>query len=60
MLSSVLKDFPGYVEVNPYLDFRDIPESWGCPKLIIKAYKRYGIWLSAELEVVKKFYKPNK
>lgn len=60
MLSSVLRDFPGYMEVSSGLEFREIPESRGCDKLIIKAYKNYGIWFSPELEVVKKYYKPNK
>lgn len=58
MLSSVLKDFPGYVPINNCNTFKDVPESKGCPKLYIKAYRWHGEWSDRTCEVIRKYYKP--
>lgn len=60
MLESVLKDFPGYVRINGWNTFKDVPQSTGCPKLFIKAYRWHGEWSEPNCEVVRKYYKPNK
>lgn len=58
MLESVLKNFPGYVPISSWKGFKDIPESRGCPKLYIKAYRHHEEWSPATCEVVRKYYKP--
>lgn len=53
MVESVLKDFPNYIKISDQDTFQNIPESYGCHKLLIKAYNQSG-----ELEIVQRYYKP--
>lgn len=59
MLKSVLKDFPGYIPIQGWHTFNDVPESRGCPKLYIKAYRWHGEWAEPTCDIIRRYFRPN-
>ena len=48
----------GYLVLPGWATFRDIPESRGCDKVIIKAWYWRGNWSDPEKRVYARLYKP--
>lgn len=54
----IKEHFPKFVEINPWDTFRDVPESYGCDKLIVRAWYWRGSWSDPTKEVYARFYLP--
>lgn len=53
--------FPEFVEIPFWADdFRNVPESHGCDKLVVYAWRWHGEWADPTKEVFARLYKPKK
>ncbi len=53
------KQYKGYVEIPIWADdFRSVPESHGCEKLVVYAWRWHGEWSDPTKEVFARLYKP--
>lgn len=53
------KEYPEYVEIPFWADdFRSVPESRGCDKLVVYAWRWHGEWADPTKEVFSRLYKP--
>ncbi len=55
------KEYPEFVELPFWADdFRSVPESHGCEKIVVYAWRWRGEWADPTKEVFARLYKPQK